>query len=112
MSQQSYLPIRGYVAAFSIRKAFDDRDVASFDVEIVVAHEWRSSSPTITVRFSDARDIRYGDAHQGIDLGAYLFLNITDVTGAGWDGIRFRADNVEQGCLFSLHCRSFEVLDA
>lgn len=62
-------------------------------------------------RFTDVRHVRYGDGHSGVDFGARLFLSVDDVSDAGWEGIRFRAVNVENDCPFSLYCKSFEVLD-
>jgi len=101
--------ICGYVVSFTIKKIFEENGAASFDVEISLADEWQSPSPTTIVRFSDVRELRYGDTQDGIAFGAKLSLSIDDVSANGWEGIRFRAINVEQGCLLSLYSRALEV---
>lgn len=109
--QSSHRAFQGYMVHFSITKTFDEREFASFDVEIVLATEWKPSSPAVKLRFAGARDVRYGDAHQGIDFGDHLFLSVDDVANSSWEGIRFRVQNVEGGSL-SLYCRDFELLPA
>jgi hypothetical protein len=101
--------IRGYVVAFTIRKIFDEGEAVRFDVEIVLAEEWLPS-PATTVRFTDVRDLRYGNAHEGISLGVCLWLSIVDVSAAGWEGIRFKVVNDEQDCTLSLYCQRVEIL--
>lgn len=61
--------------------------------------------------FAGARNVRYGDARDGIDFGDHLLLTVDDVASSGWEGIRFRVHNVEGGAL-SLYCKDFEVLPA
>ena len=102
--------VRGYVVTVTIRKVFDEGEAVRFDVEIVLAQEWLHSSPATTVRFTDVRDLRYGDAHEGISLGVWLWLSIVEMSAAGWEGIRFKVDNTEQECTLSLYCRSVEIL--
>jgi hypothetical protein len=109
MNQSSHRTFVGYVAHFSITKTFDDRGVASFDVEIVLAAEWQPSSSSTRLRFAGVRAVKYGDGQDGIDFGAYLFLSVTDVADAQWEDIRFEVKNVEHG-QFSLYCRDFEVM--
>lgn len=108
--EHSYPAILGYVTRFEIRKVFEAPDAARFDVEIVLAPEWRESSPTTKVQFIDVRDVRYGGPHEGIALGNYLCLSISNVSAAQWDGIRYEVTNVEHGCALSLYCRAFEIL--
>jgi hypothetical protein len=109
MNQSSHRTFVGYVAHFSITKAFDDRGVASFDVEIVLAAEWGPSSLATKLRFAGARAVRYGEGQDGIDFGAYLFLSVTDVADTGWEGIRFEVKNIEDE-RFSLYCRDFKTI--
>lgn len=109
MSQSSHRTFVGYVARFSITKTFDDQGIASFDVEIVLAAEWKPSSLATKLRFVGARAVSYGSGHEGINFGAYLFLNVTDVADVRWEGIRFEVKNVEDE-RFSLYCADFEVM--
>jgi hypothetical protein len=99
--------VRGYVSDFSIKKVFD-QDVARFDVELSLSREWREGPSKTVVRFTDARNVRYGDPREGIDFGAHVSLVIEDVSNDGWDGIRFRAYEIEGGGL-SLYCGRFDV---
>ena len=108
--EHSYLAIRGYVTRFEIRKVFEAAEAVRFDAEIVLAQEWREASPTTKVQLIDVRDVRYGDPHEGINFGVDLYLSISNVSAAQWDGIRYKVTNVEQGCTLSLYCRDFEIL--
>ena len=99
--------VRGYVSDFSIKKVFD-QDVARFDVELSLSPEWRGGSGKIVVRFTDAKNVHYGDLQNGIDFGARITLTIEEVPGDGEDGIRFKAYENEAGS-FSLYCRRFDV---
>jgi hypothetical protein len=100
--------VHGYVVSFSIKKVFD-QETTRLDVEIILSDESGPSSSLVTLVGSDVRDVRYGDAHQGIDFGAWVFLSIADVSDAGMEGIRFKVANVEQGCPLSFYARSVEV---
>lgn len=99
--------ISGHVETFLIKKVVSEDEVR-FDIEIVLS----SSSSNAAVRFSGVREVHYGDPHEGMHFGDYLLLSITDISDAGWDGIRFRVMNVENSCKLSLYCRSFEILEA
>jgi hypothetical protein len=107
MTAETTQRVRGYVSDFSIRKVFD-QGVARFDLEISFSRESREKSEKTVVRFTDARKICYGDARDGIDLGAHVSLAIEDVSNDGWDGIRFKAHALED-VRFSLYCRSYDI---
>ena len=111
MTSDAHPLIRGYVVSFSFRKTFGEDNRARFDIELVVSKDWQSSDSNTFLRFRDARNVRYGDSRDGMNFGAQLCLKIVDIGSAGWDGIRFEVTNIEQGCPFSLHCRSFDVED-
>ena len=107
MTAENSQVVRGYVSDFSIKKVFD-QDVARFDVELSLSSEWRAGPSKTVVRFTDAQNVRYGDPQDGIDFGARITLAIEDVSNNGWDGIRFKAYEIEAG-RFSLYCRHFDV---
>jgi hypothetical protein len=107
MTAENSQVVRGYVSNLSIRKVFD-QGVARFDVELSLSSEWRDYSNKTVIRFTDARNVRYGDSREGIDFGAHVSLAIEDVSNHGWDGIRFKAYEIEGGGL-SLYCRRFDV---
>ena len=107
MTAENSQVVRGYVSDLSIRKVFD-QGVARFDVELSLSNEGRESSGKIVIRFTDVRNVRYGDPREGIDFGAHISLAIEDVSNSGWDGIRFKAYETEGGRL-SLYCRRFDV---
>ncbi len=108
MTRETHQLVRGYVTDFSIKKVFN-QGIARFDVEIALSSEWREDAAKTVMRFMDARKVCYGDAHDGINFGAYVCLSVEDVSSDGWDGIRFKADNIEGDCRLSLYCRSFDV---
>lgn len=108
MTREAHQLVRGYVTDFSIKKVFN-QGIARFDVEISLSNEWREEATKTVMRFMDARNVCYGDSHAGIDFGAYVCLNVQDVSNDGWDGVRFKADNIEGDCRLSLYCRSFDV---
>ena len=99
--------VRGYVSDFSIKKVFD-QGVARFDLELSLSREWGEGHAKTVVRFTDVRNVRYGDPRDGIDFGAHVSLAIEDVSNDGWDGIRIRAYEIEGGGL-SLYCGRFDV---
>src|SRR5262245_41589866 len=107
MTAENSQVVRGYVSDLSIRKVFD-QGVARFDVELSLSNEWQGSSGKTVIRFTDVRNVRYGDPREGIDFGAQISLAIEDVSNSGWDGIRFKAYEIEGGRL-SLYCRRFDV---
>jgi len=107
MTAENSQLVRGYVSELSIRKVFD-QGVARFDIELSLSREWQHGSSKTVIRFTDARNVRYGDPREGINFGAYVSLAIEDVSGDGWDGVRFRAHQTEGGGL-SLYCRRFDV---
>jgi hypothetical protein len=105
---QSAFDATGRAKRVSIERTVDDDGNERVDVELVLEKQPNANSPEVRVKFIGARDIRVGDGHGGVDLGAYFLLSVWDVSRDGWDGVRFRAANLEQGCPFSLYCRTFE----
>ena len=98
--------VRGYVSDISIRKVLD-QEVARFDVELSLLSEDRQGANKTVLRFTDARNVHYGDPRDGIDPGVRPSLTIEDVSGEGRDGIAFKAHDSDGR--FSLHCRRFDV---
>jgi hypothetical protein len=107
MTVENSQVVRGYVSDFSIKKVLD-QDAARFDVELSLTSEWRGGPSKTVVRFTDVRNVCYGEPRDGIDFGAHFALTIEDVSSDGWDGIRFKACDIEAG-RFSLYCRRFDV---
>lgn len=102
------LDAAGRPKRISIERILNEDERERIDVELVLNRESPADSPEFTVRFIDSRDIKIGDGHDGIDLGSYFLLSVWYVSQDGWDGVRFKAENLEQGCTFSLYCRRFE----
>jgi hypothetical protein len=96
------------VQDFSIRKSLAD-GIARFDVAIVLTSDWPGISDRTTVRFSDARKVRYGRESDGIDFGAYFRLRVDDVSRDGWEGITFKVHDIESDCNLSLYCGNVEI---
>src|SRR4029434_8154693 len=102
MTAEDSQVVRGYVSDLSIRKVFD-QGVARFDVELSLSREWREGSNKTVIRFTDARNVRYGDLREGIDFGAHMSLAIEDVSNNGWCRTRwqrlpFRRRICRRGC--------------
>jgi hypothetical protein len=102
------LTATGYPKRVSIEKIIDEGGNERIDVELVLFKASQTGSPEFTIRFVDARTIKIGDGHNGIDLSSYFLLSVRDVSQDGWEGTRYRAANLEHGCSFSLCCRTFE----
>jgi hypothetical protein len=107
MTAEKSQVVRGYVRELSIRKVFD-QGIARLDVELSLSKEAGESSGKTVVRFTDARNVRCGDAREGIDVDAHMSLAIEDASDSGSDGIRFKAHDIGGGRL-SLDCRRFDV---
>src|SRR5690349_17834104 len=106
MTRETHRLVRGYMASFSIRKRLED-GVARFDVELALTPDWQRGATETIVRFSDVRNVIYGNGRDGIDFGAHLCLSIDDISGDGWDGVGFKVHDVEGE--LSLYCRNFEI---
>jgi hypothetical protein len=102
------LKMTGYLKRVSIERVFDEHGNERIDVELVLTKASQAGTPEFAVRFVGSRNIIVGDGHSGIDASSYFLLSVWDVSQDGWDGIKYRAANLEHGCHFSLYCRSFE----
>jgi hypothetical protein len=108
----SALDAAGYLRRISVERVLDEDANERVDVEAILTRESQAGLSDFAVRFVGCRDIKIGDGHDGIDLYSYFLLSVWDVSRDGWDGVRYRAANLEQSCPFSLYCRSFEVPSA
>jgi len=106
------LDAAGYLRRISVESVLDEDATERVDVELILTRESDAGSSEFAVRFIGCRNVKIGDGQNGIDLHSYFLLSVWDVSGDGWDGLRYRAANLEQSCPFSLYCGSFEVPSA
>jgi hypothetical protein len=99
---------QGYLANFSVRRDGDDVEPSRVNVVIVLSQRYEDQSDVMTLHFEGVRRLRIGD-QDGINFGAPLYIRIEDISDQQWEGIRFKATNVEQGCPLSLYCSRFQV---
>jgi hypothetical protein len=102
---------QGYLADFSVSRVGDEVEPSRVDVVIVLSQRYEDQSDVVTLHFENVQRLRIGD-HDGINFGTSLYIAIEDVSDLRWEGIRFKATNIEQGCPLSLYCRRFQIMRA
>ena len=98
---------RGFLTKFEIEKVFES-GLMRLDLTLILAEAWEEGAPQTWIQFAGVQDVRFGDQHDGINFGSQLLLNIADVSGQQWEGIRYRVANLEQDLRLTFYCRSFE----
>jgi hypothetical protein len=102
---------QGYLVDLSVRRVGDDAGSSRVDVVIVLSQRYEDQSGVMTLHFENVQGLRLGD-HDGINFGSSLYISIEDVSDQQWEGVWFKATNVEHGCPLSLFCRRFQVMRA
>jgi len=111
-SDQTVERAQGYLAEFSARRFRDDTEPNRVDVTVVLSQRYEDQSDVTTLHFENVRQLRIGSDRDGIAFGSSLYIAIEDIADQQWEGIRFKAINVEQGCPLSLCCSRFKVMRA